>query len=118
MGKSMARIQNGVVTNIEWVDKDTVESDTLKDIYDLHIQIGDTYSKCQFYRDGNRVLSFRENVQDMVTNYDTALTEIESVIPSTMSLRRPAVVTLEDRKQTVLTYLTDLLATLDEGGDE
>ena len=114
MGKSMARIQNGVVVNIEWVADDTVESDTLKNIYDLHIRIGDTYSNSRYYRDGNRVLSFRERVANMVTDYDNALTEIESIIPSTLSLRNDDSTTLEDRKQKILSYLTALV----EGGVE
>lgn len=116
MGKSMARIQNGVVTNIEWVSDDTVESDTLKEMYGLHIRIGDTYSKCRFYRDSNRILSFREQVHNMVTDYDTALTEIESNIPSTMALNEHQNTTIEERKQHILSYLTALLEVTTEGG--
>ena len=118
MSKSMARIQNGVVINIEWVGDNTVEIDELKNIYDLHVNIGDTYSNSKFYRDGNRVLSFRERIRNMLTDYDTALTEIESYIPSTFSVKRNVAITLEDRKQNVLTYLTDLLAALEEGGSD
>lgn len=118
MGKSMARIQNGVVVNIEWVSDDTVETENLKNIYGLHIRIGDTYSNCNFYRDNNRILSFRERTQNMLTSYDNALTEIEGYIPSAFSRTRNESTMLEDRKQKVLSYLTDLLASLEEGGSD
>lgn len=109
MGKSMARIQNGVVTNIEWVGDNTVETEKLKNIYDLHVRIGDTYSNCRFYREGKRILSFRERVRNMVIAYEAALTEIESTIPATMLTTDQQPVTLECRKQVIVNYLTALI---------
>lgn len=118
MGKSMARIQNGVVTNIEWVSDSAVETSDLKNVYDVHIRVGDTYSNGRYYRDGVKILSFRERTQNMVTDYDAALTEIESIVPSMFSLRSAEPLTLEDRKQNVLNYLTELVAAANEGGTE
>lgn len=117
MGKSMARIQNGIVTNIEWVDDRTVETDTLKNIYGLRIRIGDTYSGRHFYRDGKRIPSFRERLQDTIIDYDNALTEIESAIQYTAPLTESSIA-LDDRRQKILVYLTNLLSILNEGGDE
>ena len=115
MEKSMARIQNGVVVNIEWVSDNTVETNDLKNIYDLHVQIGDSYSNSRFYRNGDRILSFRERVSNMLTSYDTALIEIEAVIPSSFNVINAEIPdTFEGRKQKVLTYLTALI----EGGTE
>lgn len=62
MGKNMARIDdNNNVINIEWCSDIITESDTLKEISNYPICIGDTYENGLFYRNGERVLtSFEE----------------------------------------------------------
>jgi hypothetical protein len=64
MAKSMARIENGTVVNIEWCSDRMTETDTMKDIDDRHIEIGDTYAEGHFYRDGNMIMSIAEKLDD------------------------------------------------------
>ena len=62
MAKNMARIENGVVVNVEWLPDRAVETDTLKEMRDIPAGIGDTWENGKFYRDGVEVIS---RVQDM-----------------------------------------------------
>lgn len=67
MAKNMARIEDGVVINIEWCANACEESDTLKDINDYNVEIGDTYDGTYFYHDGERLLSTLEKIQMEIT---------------------------------------------------
>jgi hypothetical protein len=58
----MAKIENGTVVNVEWCSDRTSETDTLKNIEDRLIEIGDTYSEGKFYRDGVEILSTDEKL--------------------------------------------------------
>ena len=64
MAKNMARIENGQVVNIEWSADSTPESDTLKDIADRPVDIGDTYENGKFYRKGIEVMSYVEDMEN------------------------------------------------------
>lgn len=75
MAKSMARIKDGVVVNIEWYSSDTVDSDTLKEFPDLLVGIGDTYAEGRFYREGVMLLTPMEELQRQITELDNAYTE-------------------------------------------
>lgn len=55
MAKNMARIENGVVVNIEWRSDKEPETETLKNYDGRSIHIGDAYSDGKFYRDGEEV---------------------------------------------------------------
>ena len=57
MAKNMARIKNGVVTNVEWCAHDTPESEFLKEFNDIPVIIGDTWKDGKFYRNGAEVLN-------------------------------------------------------------
>lgn len=57
MAKSMARIENGVIVNMEWCSDTQPQTDTLIDPGDRPVGIGDTYADGQFYRDGVRILT-------------------------------------------------------------
>lgn len=57
MAKNMARIENGVVVNIEWCSSDVEETDALKETNDMLIEIGDTYDGSFFYRNGEKILT-------------------------------------------------------------
>ena len=72
MAKSMARIENGVVTNVEWYSDRSSETDTLKDIEDRLIEVGDTYSEGKFYRDGEKILT----TADKVAAYEALINEL------------------------------------------
>lgn len=110
MGKTMARIENGVVINLLWVDDDIVDTDELKNVYDLQINVGDTYTNNKFYHNGIEVLTFRKQMQKMLTDYDSALTEIASYIPSAMRRSNTNVSTIDSRKQIILDYLGELVS--------
>lgn len=55
MAKNMARIENGVVVNIEWCSDKEPETDTLKNCNDRSICIGDVFIDGKFYRNGEEV---------------------------------------------------------------
>lgn len=63
MAKSMARIENSVVVNVEWCSDRAEETDTLKNIGDRHVVSGDTYKDGYFWRDGEKVLSETEELR-------------------------------------------------------
>ena len=73
MAKSMARIKDGVVVNIEWHSSDTVDSDTLKEFPDLLVGIGDTYAEGRFYREGVMLLTPLEEASEENTELKAAL---------------------------------------------
>ena len=56
MAKNMARIENGVVVNVEWCPDNTAETKSLKDMHDLPVVIGDTWKDGKFYRDVEEIL--------------------------------------------------------------
>lgn len=63
MAKSMARIENSVVVNVEWCSDRAKETDTLKNIGDRHVVSGDTYKDGYFWRDVEKVLSETEELR-------------------------------------------------------
>lgn len=114
MGKTMARIQNGVVVNLEFYDDNANETDELKNVGELLIEIDDTYSDGKFYRNGVEVLTFRNRLKNMLSNYDTALTELASYVSAPVALSEDDTEpTLEERKQAILIRLNDMLSALD-----
>ena len=80
MAKNMARINNGVVVNIEWCSDRTSESDVLKNIADRPVAIGDTFENDKFYRDGVEVLTPLEEARKKNAEYESALAEIEAAL--------------------------------------
>lgn len=62
MAKNMAKLNEyRVVTNIEWCSDNTMETNTLININDYPVAIGDIYENGLFYRNGERILtSFEE----------------------------------------------------------
>lgn len=73
MAKNMARLENGVVVNVEWLPDRAVETDTLKEMGDIPATLGDTYSEGRFYREGVRVLTAMEEMQAANQDMETAL---------------------------------------------
>ena len=80
MAKSMARIENGLVTNMLWCSDSQPETETLIDPADRPVGIGDTYSGGKFYRDGEEVLTPLEAAQKQNAEYEAALSEIEAAL--------------------------------------
>ena len=71
-----ALIENGVVTNLIWLHP--MNADTFPDavpIGDYPVAIGDTYSDGLFYRNGEKVLSFAEQVHTEMVDMKAALAE-------------------------------------------
>lgn len=80
MAKSMALIENGTVANMLWCSDSEPETDILLDPADRPVAIGDTYSDGKFYRDGVEILTPLEEAQKKNTEYESALTEIETAL--------------------------------------
>lgn len=80
MAKSMALIENGVVANMLWCSDSEPETESLINPADRPVAIGDTYSNGKFYRDGVEILTPLEEAQKKITEYESALTEIETAL--------------------------------------
>ena len=73
MAKRMAKLEGGVVVNTQWHADRTPETDTLKDIQDRPVALGDTWDAGRFYRGGEAVLSPLEAAQLELQDMRTAL---------------------------------------------
>ena len=87
MAKSMAVVNNGIVSNIIWCADNTPETNTWVNCSDRPVAIGDTYSGGKFYRDGAEVLTPLEDTQARLealaaqnAEYEKALSEIEEAL--------------------------------------
>ena len=80
MAKSMALIENGTIANMLWCSDSQPETDTIINPADRPVGIGDTYSNGKFYRDGVEILAPLEEAQKKNTEYESALTEIETAL--------------------------------------
>lgn len=75
MAKNMARIENGIVINVEWCSDRMAETDTLKNVEDRSVGIGDTYENGKFYRNGEEVLTPLEEALKKNAEYEAAIAE-------------------------------------------
>lgn len=80
MAKSMAVVDDGIVTNVIWCSDSEPETDALKSPADHPVAIGDTYSGGKFYRGGVEVLTPLEEAQKQNAEYEAALSEIEAAL--------------------------------------
>lgn len=80
MAKSMAVVDDGVVSNIIWCSDSEPETDTIINPADHPVAIGDTYSGGKFYRGGVEVLTPLEEAQKQNAEYEAALSEIEAAL--------------------------------------
>ena len=78
MAKSMARIENGVVANMLWCSDSEPETETLIDLADRPVAIGDAYSGGKFYRDGEEVLTPLEEALKKNAEYGEQLNELDA----------------------------------------
>lgn len=60
MAKNMARITDGVVTNLEWCSDEVPETAELREYEGYSISIGDTWADGKWWRAGEEVLSDAE----------------------------------------------------------
>lgn len=63
MAKTMARIKDGVVVNIEWCNDEEPVTETLVETEDRPVNIGDTYADGCFWHEGEKVLSEVEELR-------------------------------------------------------
>ena len=64
MGKTMAFLEDNVVTGLWWCSDKEPGSETLIDITDRPVQVGDIYTDGKFYRDGKVILTEMEDMQE------------------------------------------------------
>ena len=76
MAKNMARVEDGLVVNIEWCSDKQAQTETLINLADRPVAIGDTYDGSDFYRDGEKVLTPLEQAQAEIEDMKTALNEL------------------------------------------
>ena len=82
MAKNMARLEEGVVTNIEWHSYGTPEAEDLVDCGDYRVRKGDTYEDGAFYRDGEKLLTDAEAALLKVAEYESLINELYSEVTS------------------------------------
>lgn len=87
MAKTMAVVNNGVVSNIIWCADSTPETDEWIDCGDRQVAIGNTYTDGKFYRDDVEVLTPLEDARAQLESlsaqnaeYEAALAEIEAAL--------------------------------------
>ena len=57
MAKNMARLNGGIVVNIEWCSDDAPETDDLVSFRDIHVELGDSFENGSFYRNGEKLMT-------------------------------------------------------------
>lgn len=83
MAKSMAVVDDGVVSNIIWCSDSEPETDTIINPADRPVAIGDTYSDGKFYRGGVEVLTPLESLSAQNAELlDAMATMVEDVYQS------------------------------------
>ena len=80
MAKTMALIDHGIVSNIIWCSDSEHQTDTLIDLADRPVGIGDTFLDGKFYRDGAEILTPLEEALKQNASYEQALSEIEAAL--------------------------------------
>ena len=81
MAKTMARIEDGVVINLEWCADGTEETETLVNLDDYPVEIGDTFDGEYFYRDGVKVMTALESAVASIAEMREALALLGVVMP-------------------------------------
>ena len=80
MAKSMASIENGVVSNILWCADREPDTDSLMETGDRPVAIGDTYENGKFYRNGEEVMTPLQEALKKNAEYEAAMSEIEAAL--------------------------------------
>lgn len=76
MAKNMARIDNNIVINIEWCSDNQEQTESLIDLADRPVGIGDTFDGVDFYRNGEKLLSDFDRLRNELADADAALAEL------------------------------------------
>lgn len=80
MAKNMARIENGIVVNVEWCSDKQEQTDFLIPLDDRPVGIGDTYNGSDFYRNGVKVLSPYEMLQEQLAQLKAELADADAAL--------------------------------------
>ena len=86
MAKSMARIDNSIVANIEWCSDSRQQTETLIDLNDRLVAIGDTYDGVDFYRDGEKVLTPLEEAQKQIEKLAAELEDADAALAASIPI--------------------------------
>lgn len=84
MAKTMALLDGDTVVNTLWCRENEPETDSLKEIGDHPVGIGDTYADGRWYRDGAEILTPLEQSLLLNEAYEQALSEIEAALGVTV----------------------------------
>ena len=87
MAKTMALLEDNVIANLLWCSNSDEETDTLKEVGDYELHIGDTFVDGKWYRDGSELLAPLEEAELKAAEYYNSLTElVEEVYQSDMEM--------------------------------
>lgn len=99
MAKTMARVENGVVVNIEWRSNSTEETASLVEIDDRNVGIGDTYDGANFYHNGEKIMTQLEAAQaeaEKLKEENTMLTAQVSALSDQMDFYEECIVEMAE----------------------
>ena len=80
MAKSMARIEDGIVINIEWCSDEVAQTETLIDIQDRSVGIGNTYVDGKFYDNDIEILTEKEILYKQLEEYEEELVALDAAL--------------------------------------
>ena len=87
MAKTMALLEDNVIVNLLWCSNFEEETDTLKEVGDYELYIGDTFEDGKWYRDGSELLTPLEEAELKTAEYYNSLTKlVEEVYQSDMEM--------------------------------
>ena len=87
MAKTMVLLEDNVIVNLLWCSNSEEETDTLKEVGDYELNIGDTFEDGKWYRDGSELLAPLEEAELKAAEYYNSLTElVEEVYQSDMEM--------------------------------
>lgn len=87
MAKAMVLLEDNVIVNLLWCSNSEEETDTLKEVGDYELHIGDTFEDGKWYRDGSELLTPLEEAELKAAEYYNSLTElVEEVYQSDMEM--------------------------------
>ena len=87
MAKTMVLLEDNIIVNLLWCSNSEEETDTLKEVGDYELYIGDTFEDGKWYRDGSELLTPLEEAELKTAEYYNSLTKlVEEVYQSDMEM--------------------------------
>lgn len=80
MAKSMARIENGIVVNIEWCSDNVAETNVLIDVTGRPVNIGNIYTDGKFYNNNIEILTEKEILYKKIAEYEQELAILDAAL--------------------------------------